>query len=95
MLYSSNLPDIIQGDFLQFYKDYPITHLSTDSRKIIYNQSSLFFAIHGKIHNGHTYIEDLYNNNIRQFIIEEQNFDCSKYPEANFYICDSSIYAIR
>lgn len=95
MLYSSNLPDIIQGDFLQFSKDYPITHLSTDSRKTIYNQSSLFFAIHGKIHNGHDYIDDLYANNIRQFIVERQDFDYSKYPQANFFLCDNSIFAIQ
>jgi alanine racemase len=95
MLYSSILPEIIHGDFLQFYKDYPISHLSTDSRKTIFNHSSLFFAIHGKIHDGHDYIDDLYKNNIRQFIVEKHNFNFSNYPQANFFKCDDSIHAIQ
>jgi len=95
MLHSSNLKDIIQGDFLQYKKDYPISHLSTDSRKTINSESSLFFAIQGKIHDGHDYIDELYLRNIRQFIIEKRDFNCEKYPFANFYVCENSIFALQ
>jgi alanine racemase len=95
MLYSSNLPEIIKGDFSQFITDYPISHLSTDSRRIIYNDSSLFFAIQGKIHDGHHYIDELYRRNIRQFIIEKQDFNSDKYPLANIFLCESSILALQ
>jgi len=95
MLYNTDLPKSIKGDFLQFYKDYPISHLSTDSRNTIFNQSSIFFAIHGKIHDGHNYIDDLYKNNVRQFIIENPNFNYLNYPEANFFVCENSITALQ
>ena len=95
MIQSSGINAIIKGEFLQFIKDLPISYLSTDSRKIINNESSLFFAIKGKIHDGHQYIDDLYNKNIRQFIIEDKDFNIGKYPEANFYLCENSIFALQ
>jgi len=95
MIQSSGINTIIKGEFLQFIKDLPISYLSTDSRKIINNESSVFFAIKGKIHNGHQYIDDLYKNNIRQFIIEERDFNVGQYPEANFYLCENSIFALQ
>src|SRR5210317_1079466 len=95
MIQSSGLNKIIKGEFLQYINDLPITYLSTDSRKIINNESSVFFAIKGKIHNGHQYIDDLYNRNIRQFIIENRDFNVRKYPEANFFLCENSIFALQ
>ena len=95
MIQSSGINAIINGEYLQFIKDLPISYLSTDSRKIINNESSLFFAIKGKIHDGHQYIDDLYNKKIRQFIIEKRDFDVSKYPDANFYLCENSIFALQ
>lgn len=95
MVKSSGINTIINGEFLQFIKDLPISYLSTDSRKIINNESSIFFAIEGKIHDGHQYIDDLYKKNIRQFIIERKDFNIGNYPEANFYLCKNSIYALQ
>ena len=95
MIQSSGINVIINGEYLQFIKDLPISYLSTDSRKIINNESSMFFAIKGKIHDGHQYIDDLYNNKIRQFIIEKRDFNVSKYPDANFYLCENSIFALQ
>jgi alanine racemase len=95
MIQSSGLNAIIKGEFLQYFKDLPISYLSTDSRKIINNESSVFFAIKGKIHDGHQYIDDLYNRNIRQFIIENKDFNVSKYPDANFFVCGNSIFALQ
>jgi alanine racemase len=95
MIKSSGLNEIIKGEFLQYVRDLPISYLSTDSRKTINNESSVFFAIQGKIHDGHQYIDDLYNRNIRQFIIENRDFPLDKYPDANFYVCENSIFALQ
>ena len=95
MIQSSGINAIINGKYLQFIKDLPVSYLSTDSRKIINNESSVFFAIKGKIHDGHQYIDDLYSNKIRQFIIEKRDFNVDKYPEANFYLCENSIWALQ
>lgn len=95
MLESSILNNILSGTWLQYAADFPVSHLSTDSRKIIQNESSLFFAIKGLIHDGHQYIDELYKNNIRQFIIENKDFDIHQYPLANFFLVDHSIRAIQ
>ncbi len=95
MIKSSGLNAIIKGEFLQYSKDLPISYLSTDSRKIINNESSVFFAIKGKIHDGHQYIDDLYNRKIRQFIIEDRDFRLDRYPDANFFVCEDSIFALQ
>jgi alanine racemase len=48
----------------------PITHLLTDSRKIIYPESSLFIAIRGDRNDGHRYLRDVYDLGVRNFIVE-------------------------
>jgi alanine racemase len=94
-LKSSELPLITQGEFLEFHNDHEISFLSTDSRKTVMNQSSLFFAIRGQIHDGHQYIRDLYFNKVKQFIIEDTSFDISPFPEANFFLVENSIRALQ
>ncbi len=94
-LKSSELPLITQGEFLEFHNDHEISFLSTDSRKTVMNQSSLFFAIRGQVHDGHQYIRDLYFNKVKQFIIEDTSFDISPFPEANFFLVENSIRALQ
>ncbi|HYD91324.1 MAG TPA: hypothetical protein VEA37_07535, partial [Flavobacterium sp.] len=62
-----------------------VQHLLLDSRKISYPENSLFFAIKGKRHNGHGYIEEVYNKGVRNFIIGEQ-IDVTLFPEASFVL---------
>lgn len=47
-----------------------IDHLLIDSRKIIYPESSIFIAIKGERNDGHSYIQDVYNSGVRNFIVE-------------------------
>ena len=46
-------------------------YLLTDSRQLIFPQQSLFFAIKGEHHDGHHFIEELYQKGIRQFVVED------------------------
>ena len=55
---------------------------------------SVFFAIHGPHHNGHQYIQQLYQTGVRQFIIEE-HVDVRDYKDANFIQVQSSIDALQ
>jgi alanine racemase len=48
-----------------------IEHLLTDSRRIIYPESSLFFAIRSDRNDGHRYLADAYDAGIRNFIVEK------------------------
>ncbi len=94
-LKSSELSQITGGKFLQFKNDLEISFLSTDSRKTVMNQASLFFAIKGQVHDGHGYIHELYSNKVRQFIIEDETLDVNIFPEANFFLVDNSIKALQ
>ena len=91
----SEIPKITPGRFLQLSEDLEISFLSTDSRKAVFNISSLFFAIKGKVHDGHRFIPELYSNKVRQFIVEEPTFDISPFPAANFFLVDNSILALQ
>lgn len=50
-----------------------IEHLLTDSRRIVYPETSLFFAIHSERNDGHKYLQDAYDAGVRNFIIEKSS----------------------
>jgi alanine racemase len=93
-IHFSQLEKITDGKILNFSSDRPIKNLLLDSRKSIVQEGALFFAIGGLHHDGHHYIEELYKNGIRQFVVERvvpiQNF-----KEANFLQVDSSVSALQ
>lgn len=60
-----------------------IEHLLIDSRKIVFPQNSLFFAIPGQRRDGHAFIKDAYAQGIRSFVVK-QGFAISDFPQANF-----------
>jgi alanine racemase len=90
----SALKEICKGQELQLPRDRSITYLITDSRKILASEESVFFAIDGERHDGHQYISSLYENGVRQFIIEKQ-IDLSAFPEASFLLVSSSLNALQ
>jgi len=58
--------------------------------------NTLFIAIKGKHHNGHEYIDKLFKNGIKNFIIEKQHFDfLEKYKSANFILVKDSLQALQ
>lgn len=71
-----------------------IIYLITDSRKVSFASSALFFAINGHRHDGHKYIKDLYKQGVRNFIVESE-IDSNKYPNSNFFLVKNSIAALQ
>ncbi|MGI9542506.1 MAG: hypothetical protein ACR2MX_04555, partial [Cyclobacteriaceae bacterium] len=67
----SDLPGIVNGDLIQLNESHDITHLLIDSRKPIFHKGTLFFAIKGPRHDGHSYLPDLYQQRIRNFIVQD------------------------
>lgn len=94
MLLFSQLKDITNGAVLQLTVDKPIHDLITDSRKVIVGDGSIFFAIKGMHHDGHTYLSRLYKSGVRQFIVEH-NVELTAYPEASFIQVRSSVNALQ
>jgi len=89
----SNLENITQGKILQLFHDLPVTTLLTDSRKAILTDGAIFFAVGGLHHDGHQFIPKLYEQGIRQFVIERPVKDLGK--EANVLLVHSSIAALQ
>ncbi len=94
MLYFKQLQAITQGATLQIYEDRPVQHLITDSRKLLISSEALFFAVAGARHDGHAYIEELYQKGIRQFVVEKP-VDLDTIPEANVIQVNDSIMALQ
>ncbi len=75
--------------------DLVIRNILFDSRKIISSGDSVFFAIHGDRHNGHDFINELYEKGIRTFVVSDENTFADIYPEANFILVKDSLVALQ
>lgn len=58
-----------------------ISYLETDSRKVIFPEQTLFFAISGFRRNGSQFIAPLYAKGVRAFVLD-QSFDGNDFPDA-------------
>ena len=94
MLKFSQLSDITGGDITALSIDRSVVHLITDSRKAIAHEGSVFFSIRGSHHDGHQYIQSLYEAGVRQFIIEDA-LSIQEFTGANFLKVDSSVSALQ
>ncbi|MDF2457564.1 MAG: bifunctional UDP-N-acetylmuramoyl-tripeptide:D-alanyl-D-alanine ligase/alanine racemase, partial [Cytophagaceae bacterium] len=52
--------------------DTDIRHLLTDSRSLHFPEHTLFIAIKGLSHDGHNYLESLFAQGVRHFVIEDE-----------------------
>ncbi len=53
--------------------DADIRHLLTDSRSLHFPQHTLFIAIKGPSHDGHKYLESLFTQGVRHFVVEDDS----------------------
>ncbi|TDO28760.1 bifunctional UDP-N-acetylmuramoyl-tripeptide:D-alanyl-D-alanine ligase/alanine racemase [Sediminibacterium goheungense] len=61
-----------------------ISQLLTDSRKLIFAESTLFFAIEGPRRDGHDFIGELYDRGLRFFVVQKGKLSSALFPEAVF-----------
>ncbi|MFI3266331.1 MAG: alanine racemase [Rikenellaceae bacterium] len=73
--------------------DSIINRIITDSRSISSCEATLFASINGLNHDGHNYIEAMYNRGVRAFIVERE-IDGS-FPDAGFVVVDNTIKALQ
>lgn len=94
MIYSiQNIANIIQAKETPLF-NASIEHLLIDSRKIIFPNSSLFFALESNRRDGHTFIEEVYNRGVRNFVVSK-NIDAAKFPNANFLWVTDTLQALQ
>ncbi len=71
-----------------------IHHLVIDSRGIMYPFSSLFFAIKGNVRDGHDFIDNAYQQGVRNFVINDSKF-LEKYKDVNFILAHDVINVLQ
>ena len=75
-------------------KPAQIAHLLTDSRRLIYPDTSLFFAITTGQNDGHLYVEELMQRGVFNFVVKT-NFDTSAFPDVNFLKVNDVLLALQ
>jgi Alr-MurF fusion protein len=93
-LNSENIARIVNGR-LTGLPDLPVTEIVTDSRALSYTEGLAFFAIKGKNHDGHLFIDSLYQKGIRIFVVEREPGTPFTYRDASFIIVRDTIDALQ
>ncbi|HMI60869.1 MAG TPA: Mur ligase family protein, partial [Puia sp.] len=86
--------EIVGGKLLQFHADDTIEHLLLDSRRLIFPDTSLFFALRGPRRDGDGFIEELYRRGVRNFVVSA-NIAPTSMPEANIILVEDSLAALQ
>ncbi len=88
---------VIKAGWLQQTAESHIDHILLDSRKLLFPSASLFFALNGPRRNGNSFVEELYNKGVRNFVVDE-NFSkaaAGNYPQANFLQVADTLQALQ
>jgi alanine racemase len=89
-----NITSIIKGKWLVQHDNAFIEQLLIDSRKLIFPQTSLFFALKGPRRDGHSFITQLYTKGVRNFIVSEA-VDVSRLADANIIQVTDPLQALQ
>lgn len=95
MISSRQIPHIIDSDNYSLQSNETIiSELLFDSRQLINASQTLFFAIITDNGNGHDYIETLYHQGVRNFVITE-NLSRFHPLKANFFQVSNAVLALQ
>lgn len=72
-----------------------VEDIVTDSRNLSFTEGVAFFAISGKNHDGHLFIDKLYKKGVRVFIVQEIPAETGIYSDAAFIKVQNSITALQ
>jgi alanine racemase len=89
----SEIASIIKGKFLKLNDDVIIRELLMDSRKAVFPESSLFFALRGPRRDGHAFIKEAYKKGIRNFVVSEA--PSADLPDANIIIVKDVVEGLQ
>lgn len=85
---------MVQAQWLQKGKQGPVSQLLNDSRKLLFPETTVFFALVTENRNGHQYIPSLYQQGVRFFVVSEPvNLD--QIPEASVLRVNDTVSALQ
>ena len=92
----SKIAEIVKGKlYAKYDKDFCIKDLIYDSRKVQGAENALFFALVTAKNNGHKYIENLYEREVKNFVVNTDFTDLERYPKANFIVVEDTLRALQ
>ncbi len=95
MKYSiEHISKITGGDFLQFHQNDSIENILLDSRRLIFPETSVFFALRGPRREGAAFVEELYGKGVRNFVVDKK-LECSPLKEANIILVPDCLPALQ
>jgi Alr-MurF fusion protein len=89
------IANIVNANFVQKANDDVIQHLLTDSRKLLFPSSTLFFAITTPHRNASEFVEELYEKGVRNFVVDENYTPNSFLPNANILEVPNVVKALQ
>lgn len=72
-----------------------ISNISVDSRSLLNDEHTLFFALKGKNHNGHHYISELIDKGVKNFVISDDIEKELQGVGINFFKVDDTLVAFQ
>jgi len=72
-----------------------VTDIITDSRQVAYTKGLVFFAIRGKNHDGHLFIDNLYQKGIRIFVVEKLPVNSKSFINNAFIVTNNVVEALQ
>lgn len=92
----SEIARIVKGELVQENdKDMLVSELVIDSRRLVFPEGSLFFALSSKRNDGHKYIEELYEKGVRNFVVEKDPANLLLLYNANIIKVKSTLQALQ
>ncbi len=69
--------------------------ISLDSRKVVFPDLTVFFAIKSHHQNANLFIDNLYKNGVRNFVTDDKEIDIAKIPLANVVVVSNTVDALQ
>ncbi len=95
MLLTSDDIAAITGGRLAGRHDIVADDFATDSRNMFFTAGVAFVAITGKNHDGHSFLESLYDRGVRVFVVSNIPSSVEYFQDAAFIICSNTVTALQ
>jgi Alr-MurF fusion protein len=90
------IQEILAAEPLQLpNKTAIIEHFLTDTRRVAFPETSLFFPLVGRFHDGHDFIAVAYARGVRNFLVSKSTFLFQNFKNANFLKVDDILRGIQ
>jgi Alr-MurF fusion protein len=91
-----NIADIIKASKLKASDStMEISQVLIDSRNISKKKNTIFFALVGKIHDGHKFIPELIKEGVSNFVVSDKKLATKDFPTANFIFVEDTLVALQ